>query len=338
MTTTALATTDQATGLATIDRGYLGSADVLARVTRILEVQKSVMREGVHYGTIPGTPKPTLLKPGAEKLLMTFQIAAVTASIDDLSTSDEVRYRVRVQGVSQATGAVLGESVGECSSNEEKYRWRKPVCKQEFDETPPDQKREVWKKKYNSSDFQKVQQVRTSPADVANTILQMATKRGLIPMTRVVLACSDIFDQDLEDMPAELRESLLEHGGQDKPKVGAPQRKSQQQTQPSTGQASLDQKTTAATTTPAPSKSAPSGTTTVSSVMPRTGQTNGKDWILYIIKFDDGREASTLDEKIARAAMDARDAQAFVRVTLEPGKKEGSFQLTEIVTVGSDAE
>lgn len=334
MTTTALATTDQATGLATIDRGYLGSADVLARVTRILEVQKSVMREGVHYGTIPGTPKPTLLKPGAEKLLMTFQIAAVTASIDDLSTSDEVRYRVRVQGVSQATGAVLGESVGECSSNEEKYRWRKPVCKQEFDETPPDQKREVWKKKYNSSDFQKVQQVRTSPADVANTILQMATKRGLIPMTRVVLACSDIFDQDLEDMPAELRESLLEHGGQDKPKVGAPQRKSQQA--PATSQAPADQKAPAAATTPG--KAAPSGTTTVASVTPKNGETNGRKWILYIIKFDDGREASTLDETIARAAMDARDAQAFVRVTLEPGKKEGSFQLTEIVTVGSDAE
>lgn len=334
MTTTALATTDQATGLATIDRGYLGSADVLARVTRILEVQKSVMREGVHYGTIPGTPKPTLLKPGAEKLLMTFQIAAVTASIDDLSTSDEVRYRVRVQGVSQATGAVLGESVGECSSNEEKYRWRKPVCKQEFDETPPDQKREVWKKKYNSSDFQKVQQVRTSPADVANTILQMATKRGLIPMTRVVLACSDIFDQDLEDMPAELRESLLEHGGQDKPKVGAPQRKSQQA--PATSQAPADQKAPAASTTPG--TAAPSGTTTVASVTPKNGETNGRKWILYIIKFDDGREASTLDETIARAAMDARDAQAFVRVTLEPGKKEGSFQLTEIVTVGSDAE
>jgi hypothetical protein len=40
----------------------------------------------------------------------------------------------------------------------------------------------------------------------------MAFKRALISMTRVVLACSDIFHQDLEDLPQEIRESVLEDG------------------------------------------------------------------------------------------------------------------------------
>lgn len=222
MTEALVVDTHQPQGLAVRDRGYLSSQDVLARMTRILEIQKTVMKEKVHFGTIPGTPKPTLYKAGAEKLLATFQIAAIPIAVEDLSTSDEIRYRVRVQGISQATGVVLGEAVGECSSNEEKYRWRKPVCDDEWNDTPEDFRRGVWKK-YDGKTY-KAKQVRTSPADVANTILQMATKRGLIPMTRVVLACSDIFDQDLEDMPEELRESILEHEPQIAP-LQAPQRR-----------------------------------------------------------------------------------------------------------------
>lgn len=211
-------------GLATNDRGYLGSQDVLARMTRILEIQKTVMKVNVHFGTIPGTQKPTLLKPGAEKLLVTFQIAGVPTRIEDLSVpGEEVRYRVHIQGVSQVSGVVLGEAAGECSSNEEKYRWRKPVCDEEYDETPEDMRRAVWKK-YQGTTY-KAKQIRTSPADVANTILQMATKRALVPMTKTVLACSDIFEQDLEDMPAELRESLVEQDQTAAPAMQEPQRR-----------------------------------------------------------------------------------------------------------------
>jgi hypothetical protein len=192
------------------DRGYLSSSDVVARMTRILEIQQAVMKEGVHYGKIPGTPKPTLYKPGAEKLLVAFQIAASPCHIDDLSTCDEAKFRVRVQAVSQVSGVVLGEAMGECSSNEEKYRWRKPVCDEEWDETPEDLRRAKWMKGRDGAKPYRIKQIRTAPADVSNTILQMASKRALIPVTRLVLACSDIFDQDLEDMPPELRESLVE--------------------------------------------------------------------------------------------------------------------------------
>jgi hypothetical protein len=207
-----------------IDRGVLPTADVVARVHRIQEVMKALMKDGVHYGKIPGTPKPTLYKPGAELLLMTFRIAAAPSQIEDLATPDEIRYRITVRGTNQVTGEVVGEMSGECSSNEEKYRWRKPVCDEEFEDTPADRRREKWMK--GDGKPWKQRQVRTSPADVANTILKMAIKRALIAMTLVTLGASDIFAQDLEDLAEELRESVA---GDDKPRETKqqPQRKSQ---------------------------------------------------------------------------------------------------------------
>lgn len=190
-----------------VDHGILPMTEVVTRVRRIQEVMQALMKDGTHYGTIPGTPKPTLYQPGAELLCSTFRIAPAPL-VDDLSTQDTVRYRVRMQATNQVTGEILGEGVGECSSDEEKYRWRKPVCDEEFAETPEDRRREKWM--HGKSGTFKAKQIRTSPTDIANTVLKMAYKRALISMTRVVLACSDIFAQDLEDLPAEVRDSVIE--------------------------------------------------------------------------------------------------------------------------------
>jgi len=175
------------------------AADVKAGVQLIQQVMATVMIKDIHYGTIPGTPKPTLYKAGSEKILTTFRIAAYPKEVDDLSTHDEARFRVKVHGIHQPTGMLIGVGIGECSSDEEKFKWRKPVCDQEFDETPEDRKRTVWKKA-QSGPYQ-LKQVRTNPADVANTILKMAKKRAQIDMTLTATAASDVFDQDLEDLP-----------------------------------------------------------------------------------------------------------------------------------------
>lgn len=211
-------------GAAAIDRGVLPTTEVVARVHRIQDVMRAVMKEGVHFGTIPGTPKPTLYKPGAELLLMTFRIAASPCQIEDLSNPDEVRYRVMVRGTNQVSGEIVGEMVGECSSSEEKYKWRKPVCDEEWEETDQAHRREKWAKGQNGG--YKIKQVRTSPPDVANTILKMATKRALIALTLVSLGASDIFAQDLEDLAEELRESVAGEGETPKAEAKQPQRRS----------------------------------------------------------------------------------------------------------------
>ncbi|MHB0965550.1 MAG: hypothetical protein ACYC36_03760 [Bellilinea sp.] len=174
----------------------LTAVDVRAHVNLVQEVMKAVMKDGTHYGTIPGTPKPSLWKPGAEVLAATFRIA-VSYRIEDLSSPDAVRYRITAIGTHQTSGVVMGEGMGECSSNEEKYKWRK-AYDDEFSATPEDKKR-IKYGKYTAK------QVRTEPADLANTILKMACKRAQVAMTLNVTAASDIFTQDIEDLPEELR-------------------------------------------------------------------------------------------------------------------------------------
>lgn len=195
----------------------LSDKHIQARVNMIQGAIKNIFKKDTHYGVIPGTSKPTLYKPGAEQLLVMFRIAPSEPKTEDLSTGDSIRYRVTRSGVSQVDGRFLGAGVGECSSDEEKYKWRNPVCPEEFEEAAPDRKREVWKKAYGKSEKRK--QVRTNPPDLANTILKMADKRAMVAMTLCVTGASDAFSQDLEDLPPEYLD-------QSAPAVVQPARKS----------------------------------------------------------------------------------------------------------------
>jgi hypothetical protein len=69
-------------------------------------------------------------------------------------------------------------------------------------------------------------EVRVDPADVANTVLKMAKKRAQIDMTLTATAASDIFTQDLEDLPEDLRERHEDHS------AAEPQRQQQQTSTP----------------------------------------------------------------------------------------------------------
>jgi hypothetical protein len=178
------------------------------------------MIKDTHFGTIPGTKVPSLYKPGAEKIMATFRLSA-EPEVEDLSDDDQVRYRVKVKILS-SSGIVVGFGIGECSSNEEKYKWRAAVCPEEFAEAPPTRKREKWVKgKWDERSRSygkayKIQQVRTEPADLANTILKMAKKRGLIDGVLTATAASDIFTQDIEDLPEEYVAAQQSAGAENK--------------------------------------------------------------------------------------------------------------------------
>lgn len=184
------------------EQRQMTALDIRSQVNLVQEVMKAVMKKETHYGMIPGTKKPTLYKAGAEVLCATFRIAD-RYEIEDLTVDGMARFRVRCIGTHQATGIVLGEGMGECSSHEEKYKWRGVICQEEFDSTPENMRR-VKFSKYQGK-VEKKQQVRTEPADQANTILKMACKRAKIAMTLNATAASDCFTQDIEDLPEELR-------------------------------------------------------------------------------------------------------------------------------------
>jgi len=194
-------------------------ADVKVQINTIQQVMREVMIDKVHYGVIPGCgDKPALLKPGAEKIMATFRLSA-DPEVEDLSSADEIRYRVRVRMLA-TDGTLVGVGVGECSSNEDKYKWRKAVCREEFDDTQEDRRREKWIKPYMRDPFQ-VKQIRTQPADVANTILKMAKKRALIDGVLTATAASDIFAQDID-------EGLSDPGSSDIPVVAQPKAQGEQ--------------------------------------------------------------------------------------------------------------
>jgi hypothetical protein len=189
------------------DAGRMSVANVVQQAMVIQEVMRAVMRENVHYGVIPGTDKPTLYKAGAEKLCLVFHVAD-EYRVEDLSASpDAIRYRVTCIGRHQQTGTEMGSGIGEAQTGEEKYRWRKAICRDEFEATPENLRRVKYARGKGGT-FYTVDQVRTEPADLANTVLKMAAKRAKMAMVLNVLAASDAFGQDLEDLDEVLREHV----------------------------------------------------------------------------------------------------------------------------------
>jgi hypothetical protein len=198
----------ESAGIVANETHQFSAAEIRQRINFIQEILRTLMIKDTHYGVIPGTKKPSLYKPGAEMLCVAFRIADKYA-IDDLTVNGMSRFRVRCIGVHQITSVVLGEGLGECSSHEEKYKWRGAICTEEFDLTPENLRRLKFVK-WNNNVEKKIQ-IRTEPEDQANTILKMACKRAKIAMTLNVTGASDIFTQDIEDLPEELRNS--EEGG-----------------------------------------------------------------------------------------------------------------------------
>lgn len=272
----------------------LTATDIRRNVNLIQSVMKEVMKEGTHFGVIPGCQKPSLYKPGSEIILTTFRIA-VEPTVEDLSTSSEARFRVKCAG-HLPSGQHVGTGIGECSSNEEKYKWRSAVCNAEWEATDESMRREKFKR-----DGSRMKQVRMSPADVANTVLKMAKKRAQIDLCLTATAASDCFTQDVQDLPEGME---LE---QEKPApIQEPRRASEK---------------------PAPAKEPPPaedlsnaptddlGTSIVTSVTRPTkkaGEKGGRKWTRYSFQAQaDGRWYSSFDDNIGALILGASKEDVF---------------------------
>ncbi len=284
--------------LAIYEKDSLTAQDIQAQVQLIQQVMGTVMKNEVHYGTVPGCgDKPALFKPGAEKILATFRLSA-NPEIEDLSTTDEIRYRIKME-IQSANGVVIGYGVGECSSNEDKFKWRRSVCDAEFQETPADRRRKKWKKGYGSKKDYTIDQVRTDVADIANTVLKMAKKRSLVDACLTTTACSDIFEQDIEDMAG-----LMDFGKPDaKPAVKKTQSKSSKKTA-------------------APKGEEQEHFISVKDVTFVEGESkkSGKPYTKTTIESAEGSTYSTFDTKIKKEAEEIVGTDVQVRVKFESGQ------------------
>lgn len=199
--------------------------DVGVAKQRLQEFQSFVrdyLVENEDFGKIPGTPKPTLLKPGADKLCELYGLSDDYEFIDRVEDYDRgiFDYTIKCILTSRRHGVMVSSGLGSCSSLESKYRWREarrlcPTCGKDSIIKGKAEYGGGWlcfaKKggcgaKFAESDEaitgQPVgRQLNEDVADLKNTILKMAKKRAKIDATLSATRSSGIFTQDVEDMP-----------------------------------------------------------------------------------------------------------------------------------------
>lgn len=205
---------------------------------RVQAIQRALMREGVHYGKVPGRENDSkaafgLLKSGQEVLCNLYGYVPDT-KIESLiygdptnETSPAIRVRVRCEvHAGTLDGPVMGVGYGAANSWEIKYRYRQamrecPACKKttimrskfEKDRGPLAGTRPWYCNakaggcgaEFPEADPAVVEQVtgRTSnddAMDLENTLVKMAEKRAKVDGTISATATSDLFTQDTEDM------------------------------------------------------------------------------------------------------------------------------------------
>lgn len=205
----------------------LSVSDVHGQVQKIQALMQAVMKEGDHYGVIPGTNKPSLYKAGAEKIGVLFRLAPeFIVERTDLPNGHR-EFQVLCKLTHMGSGVMVGQGVGSCSTMESKYRWRNqdtteemgPVPKEYWDAPKDDraQREKVLADLYGPGKYRtkkvdgnwtvlKVtgdgeRMENPDIADQYNTVLKMAKKRAFVDATITATAASDFFTQDVEDMP-----------------------------------------------------------------------------------------------------------------------------------------
>jgi hypothetical protein len=181
------------------EKNALSAIDIRRQVNLIQEVMKEVMQKDVHFGVIPGTDKPALLKAGAEKLLMTFRLGASYDELPGSSESDNfICYKIKCTLTHIGSGNVVGSAIGTCNSKEKKYRTRSVYAnKATAEEKKIGEKQTRATKDGKTYDVYVVPQ---DPWDIQNTIYKMACKRALIASVINATGASDIFNQDIEEV------------------------------------------------------------------------------------------------------------------------------------------
>lgn len=216
--------------------GALSIVDIKAQVNLIQHVMKEVMQQDQHYGVIPGTGnKPTLLKAGAEKLCLTFRLDP-QYEIEQRQDGKHLTIMSKCTLWHIPSGQRYGSGMGSCSTLESKYAYRTskrkcPKCSAEAIIKGKEEYGGGWlcfKKnggcgaKFGDTDESITSQSagRVPNEDVAdqyNTVLKMANKRSLVAAVLNATAASDIFTQDIEDMPELNPANAKATGGQPSP-------------------------------------------------------------------------------------------------------------------------
>lgn len=148
-----------------------GSLAKINGINEFAKQAKEAMTTGIDYGTIPGTKKPTLLKPGAEKILLTLGISPRYEELNVIECYDEGK-----EFASYRYKCIL--TINDRSNNNE------PVIIAEGVGMAHTKEKNVGK---------------ANPLDMFNTKLKIAKKRAMIDATLGISGLSSHFTQDMAE-------------------------------------------------------------------------------------------------------------------------------------------
>ncbi|MGJ3946786.1 hypothetical protein [Levilactobacillus brevis] len=160
----AVAVTSNEAGISLIANADMDKmAAQLQSISNFQMMVEKNLNDGQDFGVIPGTNKPTLLKPGAEKIQMLMGVTSeyeVTTKIEDYERGF---FAYTVRCTLSKGGTKITEGLGSANTKEKRYR--------------------------NQDVFM-----------IVNTVLKMAKKRAQIDATLTIASLSNVFTQDIEDM------------------------------------------------------------------------------------------------------------------------------------------
>lgn len=139
---------------------------VMDKIARFQAVVQKTLKKDHDFGIIPGTgSKPTLLKPGAEKILMMLGVSSEYELLERVQDYERGFFAYTVRCILKRNDQVITQGLGHCNTREKRYRSE-----------------------------------RQDPFTLANTCLKMAKKRSQIDATLTIASLSELFTQDVEDL------------------------------------------------------------------------------------------------------------------------------------------
>lgn len=159
--------------MTTVDTTFLPqmTTDQAVQVYKAMkEFISATLVDGRDYGKIPGTPKATLLKAGAEKLCRFFGLSASMTLVDK---------------VEDWTGADRGAPLFA-------YVYRCALSKNGIIIAECDGQANTWESRYGKQ--------RQQPYALINTVMKQSQKRAFVGATLLACNASEYFTQDLDDI------------------------------------------------------------------------------------------------------------------------------------------
>jgi hypothetical protein len=170
------------------------------RYNSLIEFTKIIMKKDVDFGIIPGSTKPTLLKPGAEKLRTFFGLEAPTVLVDKTEDWDKGFFSYNYRTDILVNGRVVASCEANCNSMEKKYHYRNLPEWNATDEDKSTAIRVEERKTKNGKPYKMYIIENRDIYDLVNTLKKMCQKRSFVGAVLLGANASEFFTQDLEDM------------------------------------------------------------------------------------------------------------------------------------------